>query len=148
MSSAIFTGACEDSHLMVGSRYGSDDLVQVDTYGGGDDAAWRSVDWREHQRWVTLPTGPVNTIELGSGPPVVFVHGLGGSWTNWLEQLPEFARDHRVLTFDLPAFGASPVPDGEDLSIPAQADAVAALMAERGIEEATVVGNSMGGFIA
>jgi pimeloyl-ACP methyl ester carboxylesterase len=148
MSSAIRIPECEDSPLMVDSRYGSDDLVRVDTYGGGGDAAWRSVDWREHQRWVTLPGGPVSTIELGSGPPIVFVHGLGGSWTNFLEQLPEFARDHRVLTLDLPGFGASPLPEGEDVSIPAQADVVAAVMAERGIEEATVVGNSMGGFIA
>ena len=34
----------------------------------------------------------MNTIELGEGAGIVFVHGLSGSWPNWLEQLPVFAR--------------------------------------------------------
>src|SRR5258706_10910478 len=54
--------------------------------------------------------GPVNVIEYGEGPPLVFVHGLGGSWPNWLEQLPHFGRSRRVIAMDLPGFGHSPMP--------------------------------------
>jgi pimeloyl-ACP methyl ester carboxylesterase len=139
--------ACEDIHPMSDSSL-DHPLIHTDGYGGGDDAAWRGVDWREHQRWIELPEGPVNTITMGDGPPMVFIHGLGGSWTNWLEQLPAFAEDFRVVTMDLPGFGASPLPASGELSIPAYADVVAAVLAELEIDSATIVGNSMGGFIA
>src|SRR5437588_683276 len=62
-----------------------------DGYGPSGRSAWLDVDWRQHQRWLRLHDRPVNVIELGAGPPVVFVHGLSGSWQNWLEQLPVFA---------------------------------------------------------
>ena len=88
----------------------------------------------------------VNVIELGSGPPIVFVHGLSGSWQNWLEQLPVFARDHRVVTFDLPGFGASEMPS-EAITISGYARFVDELMTALGMSSAAVVGNSMGGFI-
>jgi pimeloyl-ACP methyl ester carboxylesterase len=105
------------------------------------------IDWREHQRWVMVDGQPVNTVELGSGPPVVFVHGLSGSWPNWLEQLPVFAADHRVLALDLPGFGHSPMP-ADEISIAGYARLLDGLLAERGIGAAAVVGNSMGGFIS
>ncbi len=108
---------------------------------------WREVDWPSHQRWVTVAGGPLNVIELGEGPPVLFVHGLCGSWQNWLEQLPAFAREHRVIAVDLPGFGRSAMP-GERISIAGYARIVDELCATLGIDAATVVGNSMGGFIA
>jgi pimeloyl-ACP methyl ester carboxylesterase len=105
------------------------------------------VDWRAHQRWVIVDGQPVNTIELGEGPPLVFVHGLSGSWQNWLEQLPVLADRHRVLAMDLPGFGHSPMPH-EEISIAGYARLLDRLLGERGIDAAAVVGNSMGGFIA
>jgi pimeloyl-ACP methyl ester carboxylesterase len=115
-------------------------------YGPSGRSPWLDVDWREHQRWVTIDRRRVNVIELGSGPPVVFIHGLSGSWQNWLEQLPVFARDHRVLTFDLPGFGASQMPR-EKITIRGYGRFVDALLGELGVNSAAVVGNSMGGFI-
>ena len=50
-------------------------------------------------------------------PPLVFIHGLSGCWQNWLENIPVFARDHRVIAIDLPGFGDSPMP-AEKISIP------------------------------
>jgi pimeloyl-ACP methyl ester carboxylesterase len=115
-------------------------------YGPVGRSPWLDVDWREHQRWLTIGGRQVNVIELGSGPPVVFIHGLAGSWQNWLEQLPVFAREHRVVAFDLPGFGASEMP-AEKLSIPGYGRFVDALLDELGVAAAAVVGNSMGGFI-
>ena len=115
-------------------------------YGPSGRSPWLDVDWREHQRWVTIDRRRVNVIELGSGPPVVFIHGLSGSWQNWLEQLPVFARDHRVITFDLPGFGASQMPR-EKITIRGYGHFVDALLDELGVSSAAVVGNSMGGFI-
>jgi pimeloyl-ACP methyl ester carboxylesterase len=120
--------------------------AQRSRYGPDGRSPWLDVDWRAHQRWVLLDDGPVNTIELGEGPPIVFVHGLSGSWPNWLEQLPVLARGHRVLALDLPGFGHSPMPAGE-ISIAAYARLLDKLMAAREMDAAAVVGNSMGGFI-
>src|SRR3954451_24623513 len=82
-------------------------------YGPDGRSPWLDVDWREHQRWVIAEGCPVNVIDLGEGPPMVFIHGLGGSWQNWLEQLPVFAAGHRCVAFDLPGFGESPRPEDE-----------------------------------
>src|ERR1700728_1342873 len=79
-------------------------------YGPRGRSAWLDVDWREHQRWVLVDGEPVNVIELGSNEahggalPLVFVHGLSGSWPNWLEQLPVLAARRRVIAMDLPGF--------------------------------------------
>ncbi len=120
---------------------------RVETYGRRGRAPWQAIDWREHQRWETLGGHAVNVIDLGSGDPILWVHGLGGSWQNWLEQLPEFAAEHRCVALDLPGFGASPLPD-EDISIAGYGRALAGLLERLRIPRATVVGNSMGGFIA
>jgi pimeloyl-ACP methyl ester carboxylesterase len=116
-------------------------------YGPTGRSPWLDVDWRSHQRWLEIGRRRVNVIELGSGPPVVFVHGLSGSWQNWLEQLPVFARDHRVVAVDLPGFGASEMPDWQ-ISISGYGRWLDALYDALGIDVAAVVGNSMGGFIS
>jgi pimeloyl-ACP methyl ester carboxylesterase len=115
-------------------------------YGPSGRSPWLDMDWREHQRWVTIDGRRVNVIELGSGPPVVFIHGLSGSWQNWLEQLPVVAREHRVIAFDLPGFGESEMPR-EKITISGYGRFVDALLDELGAGTVAVVGNSMGGFI-
>lgn len=111
------------------------------------DAPWLSVDWRRHQRWVHVDGRPVNVVEVGSGEPVVFVHGLGGNWTNWLEQLPVIGTGWRAIALDLPGFGHSPMPAAQ-ISISGYAAAVTGAMDALGIPSATLVGNSMGGEIS
>jgi pimeloyl-ACP methyl ester carboxylesterase len=116
-------------------------------YGKHDPPApWIGIDWRQHQRWVQVQGCPINVIEIGSGEPVLFVHGLGGSWPNWLEQLPVLASGRRAIAFDLPGFGDSPMP-AEPISIPLYARVVAGLMDALQIPSAAIVGNSMGGEI-
>jgi len=110
-------------------------------------SAWLDIDWRKHQRWIIVNDRAVNVIELGEGPPVVFVHGLAGSWQNWLEQLPTFARSHRVVALDLPGFGRSPMPL-EQITISLYARVLEQVLAVLGIDAAAVVGNSMGGFVS
>jgi pimeloyl-ACP methyl ester carboxylesterase len=115
-------------------------------YGPVGRSPWLDVDWREHQRSVTVDGRQVNVVELGSGPPIVFIHGLSGSWQNWLEQVPVFAREHRVIAFDLPGFGGSEMPR-QKISISGYGRLVNTLLDELGVGSAAVVGNSMGGFI-
>jgi pimeloyl-ACP methyl ester carboxylesterase len=128
-------------------RNPSDEAGVPAPYGPAGRSPWLDVDWREHQRWVSVEGAVLNTIEMGDGPPLVFVHGLSGSWPNWLEQVPVLADEHRVIAVDLPGFGSSPMPSRE-ISISGYARSLERLFAELGIDAAAVVGNSMGGFIA
>jgi pimeloyl-ACP methyl ester carboxylesterase len=130
-----------------------------DAYGPGGRSAWLDVDWRLHQRWVMIAGHPVNIVDLGPSDhgaclypddattPLLFVHGLSGSWQNFLENLPCFADRHRVIALDLPGFGATPLTD-QKVTIPAYARVIVELMDVLGLPSACLVGNSMGGFIA
>ncbi|HEX4734378.1 MAG TPA: alpha/beta fold hydrolase [Thermoleophilaceae bacterium] len=118
----------------------------IDTYGPTGRSAWLDIDWREHQRWVQVAGAPVNVIDIGEGDPIVFVHGLSGAWVNWLENIPHFARDHRVIAMDLPGFGHSPMP-AEKISVSGYGQIVDELLGALDVDRAVIVGNSMGGFI-
>jgi pimeloyl-ACP methyl ester carboxylesterase len=118
-----------------------------DGYGPDGRTEWLDIDWRQHLRSTAVDGARVNWIEMGEGPPLVFVHGLSGCWQNWLENIPHFARRHRVIAIDLPGFGESELPH-EDISIPGYGQFVDAFLEEIGVERATIVGNSMGGFIS
>jgi pimeloyl-ACP methyl ester carboxylesterase len=122
--------------------------IDPGAYGPSGRSAWMDIDWREHRRFVEIDGRRVNVVALGEGEPeMVFVHGLAGSWQNWLENLPHFAeRGHRVVAFDLPGFGASEAPR-EKISIPGYGRFVDALLDRLEVGPAVLVGNSMGGFI-
>jgi len=119
------------------------------TYADGDDASWMSVDWPAMTRRVLVEGREVNTIDTGGDdrPVLVFVHGLSGTWQNWLLNIPAFMDSHRVIAPDLPGFGESPMPR-EKISIRLYARILDGLLRSLGVESAVVVGNSMGGFVA
>jgi pimeloyl-ACP methyl ester carboxylesterase len=118
-------------------------------YGATADPRWRSIDWREELRTVRVDGTPVNHVDLGSGDrePVVFVHGLGGQWQNWLENIPRVAQERRVLALDLPGFGLTPAPP-DRITIPGYGRFVDAFCDRLDLGEVAMVGNSMGGYIA
>jgi pimeloyl-ACP methyl ester carboxylesterase len=115
---------------------------------GNPDPEWLRVDWREHLHRVELPGAEVNYVEMGEGEPVIFVHGLAGCWRNWLENIPYFARTHRVIVPDLPGFGHSPMPSWE-ITMANYGRMLHDLCERLGLDHvAALVGNSMGGFIS
>jgi pimeloyl-ACP methyl ester carboxylesterase len=119
-----------------------------DTYCDGEDATWQSVDWPSLTRRLPVLGRSVNVVDTGGDLPVmVFVHGLGGRWQNWLLNIPAFMGSHRVIAPDLPGFGESEMP-AEEISISGYAKVVDALLGELGVESAVFVGNSMGGFVS
>lgn len=94
----------------------------------------------------------VNGVELayellGTGAPLVMIHGAQGDQTMFANLASEFAVRFRVLTFDQRGSGLSEKPD-VDYSIPLLADDTAALMEQVGFSAAHVLGVSMGGTIA
>jgi len=115
---------------------------------GDDTPAWLGIDWREHLGSIEIGGARVNYASIGEGPAILFVHGLGGCWQNWLENMPRMAElGFRAVALDLPGFGASPMPPW-GISIPDYGRLVGDFRDALGLGECTLVGNSMGGFIA
>jgi len=118
------------------------------TYADGDDSTWMEVDWASFTRRLPVDGRAVHVIDTGGdGPPMLFVHGLGGVWQNWLLNIPAFMGSHRCVALDLPGFGQSALPAGE-VSIQGYARVVDDVCRQLGIDEPVVVGNSMGGFVS
>jgi pimeloyl-ACP methyl ester carboxylesterase len=118
-------------------------------YGTTAEPDWRGVDWLAHLHRVEVDGTQVNYVDIGEGElePIVFVHGLGGQWQNWLENIPRAAQERRVIALDLPGFGLSPMPP-EGLTIPGYGRHVDALCEKLGLGRVDMIGNSMGGFVA
>lgn len=119
---------------------------------GVSDGEWLRISWNEYMHSVSVDSAlgetEVSYVEIGEGPAVLFVHGLGGSWRNWLENIPAFARNHRVVALDLPGFGLSPMPPNP-LTMKAYGELVVNFADRLGLDRKTaLVGHSMGGFIA
>ena len=118
-------------------------------YGTTATPDWRGIDWLAHLKRVEVDGTPVNYVDIGEGElePIVFVHGLGGQWQNWLENIPRAAQERRVIALDLPAFGLSP-PPRDGITIPGYGRCVDTVCDKLGLGRVDMVGNSMGGFVA
>jgi pimeloyl-ACP methyl ester carboxylesterase len=82
----------------------------------------------------------------GAGPPLVLVHGLGGTVENWRAIAPPLTASHRVLVPDLPGHGHSaPLPEVRDVD--ALAEAVLALVDAEEMVGAVWIGHSLGGVV-
>jgi pimeloyl-ACP methyl ester carboxylesterase len=85
--------------------------------------------------------------EVGAGPPLLLLHGLGDCHRTWRRALPELASHHRVILPDLPGHGLSGRPDAP-YTLAWYADTLRGLMDALEVEHASVVGHSFGGGIA
>ncbi len=79
----------------------------------------------------------------GSGSPVLVLHGLFGSATNWRAAARQLAQSYRVITVDLRNHGRSP--HHAEMTYPLMARDLEMLMDEIGLRRAAMVGHSMGG---
>jgi pimeloyl-ACP methyl ester carboxylesterase len=84
--------------------------------------------------------------ELGEGPPLLLINGLGAHTAMW-DTLERTLDGFRILEFDLPGAGRSDVPR-RPVSVRRLARVAAAVMDRFGVERADVVGYSMGGIVA
>jgi pimeloyl-ACP methyl ester carboxylesterase len=98
-------------------------------------------------RTVTLHGRPVTYVQAGSGPVLLLIHGMGGTFENWQAVIEPLARAHTVVAPDLPGHGSS-APGAGDYSIGALAAGLRDLLIALGHERATLVGHSLGGGIA
>ncbi|MDR0780173.1 MAG: alpha/beta fold hydrolase, partial [Pseudomonadales bacterium] len=92
-----------------------------------------------------------NYHDLGSGPPVLMIHGSGpgvSAWANWRLAMPELARRARVIAPDMAGFGFTERPPGFVYRMDAWVAQALGLLDALGIEKTDLVGNSFGGGLA
>lgn len=109
--------------------------------------------WRDpalgEPRDLDLPGGPLRVFEAGSGPPIVFVHGLLVNANLWRGVVSRLAPDFHCVALDMPLGSHElALPEGAPAGAPAAAEMVADALDALGLQEATLVGNDSGGAIA
>lgn len=89
----------------------------------------------------------VRYADLGSGTPVLLIHGLGGSIESWTNNIEELAKTMRVIAIDLPGFGRS---DKLKISytIKFYRDFIVDFLKQLQIGKISMVGSSLGGHVA
>ena len=101
-------------------------------------------------RTAEVPAGTIDYRERGTGPPVVFVHGVGVNGDLWRKVVPELANaGHRCIAPDLPLGAHSrPLREDADLSLPGLARIVADFLTALDLQDVTIVANDTGGAVA
>ena len=86
--------------------------------------------------------------ELGSGPPVLLLHGWPTSSFLWREVMPPIARGNRVLALDLPGFGGSGKPLDARYDFEFFSRAIDGFLTAAGVDRVALAGHDLGGPIA
>ncbi|MDT4969420.1 MAG: hypothetical protein QOJ64_4157 [Acidobacteriota bacterium] len=97
--------------------------------------------------FVTIYGAKIHYVESGTGPVVVLLHGLGGNSGNWVFNIPVLAQKYRVIVPDQLGFGKSDKPL-INYRIATFVDFLDAFLKQLKVERASIVGNSLGGWVA
>jgi triacylglycerol lipase len=96
---------------------------------------------------ITVFGEAIHYFDMGSGPVVVLLHGLGSRKEDWLPVLEPMAQKFRLLVPDQIGFGRSDKPL-LDYSIQTYVDFLNEFLRQLKVEKASLVGESLGGWIA
>jgi pimeloyl-ACP methyl ester carboxylesterase len=136
--------------VAVGSVLFAGSLAACGTKIMATDVPWQPPPYFAQECYADVDGVRVCYLEAGveHDDAVVFVHGWSGNVHNWWDQYEAFSRDHHVLIFDLPGHGKSDKGADVHVTMDSLVETVVSLMTLRGIERATLVGNSAGGNVA
>ena len=101
------------------------------------------------EKTATVFGAKINYVEAGdpAKPKVILLHGLGGSIANWQTNIAAIAQNYHVIALDQIGFGKSDKPMLK-YRVGTFVDFLDKFMSELKIEKASLVGNSMGGWVA
>lgn len=88
----------------------------------------------------------IRYVAMGSGDPVLLLHGFGECAETWIFSLENLSKHFKVYAVDLPGHGLSDKPKIA-YSLPAAAEFIDHFMQKMGLERASIVGHSLGGII-
>lgn len=108
--------------------------------GGGESAA-------DAPRMIAIGDRELRYGKMGEGPPVVLIHGFGGSLESWMFNQPALAEHHAAYALDLPGHGESSKAVGAG-DVKAMAEAVLAFLDAASLDRVHLAGHSLGGATA
>ncbi len=95
------------------------------------------------------PSGRLNFVRRGEGPPLLLLHSLGGTLAQWTPVMDRLAAEREVVAVDMPGFGGSPsLPTGIEPSAANLATAVLDFYESLGLERPALAGISLGSWVA
>lgn len=103
---------------------------------------------REASAFVQIGGKRWHVQTMGSGPPLLLLHGTGASVHSWRGLMPLLAQSHTVIAPDLPRHAFTTGHDAYAMSLPAMAGEIAALMKALKAEPAAIIGHSAGAAVA
>jgi pimeloyl-ACP methyl ester carboxylesterase len=99
--------------------------------------------------FVVVDGVPIHYVRLGSGPPVVLIHGASGNLREWtFRAAPKLAERYTIIAFDRPGHGLSGWPGEAGVTLSLQAALLRKALAQLGISRAVLIGHSYGGSVA
>jgi triacylglycerol lipase len=99
------------------------------------------------EKWATVFGAKIRYLEAGTGPVVILLHGLGGDSSNWASTIGPLSQKYRVIVPDQIGFGKSDKPM-LNYRVATLVDFLDGLYKQLGVQKASLVGNSLGGFTA
>lgn len=104
----------------------------------------------EHRRYATTPCGEISYLDVGTGRPAVFIHGILVNALLWRHVIAAVAGDQRrCIAVDLPGHGHTPpVPAHADVTLTGLARRVIELCDQLGLDRFDLVANDTGGAVA
>ncbi len=105
------------------------------------------MDVARERGWVERPDCRLYYERTGSGPALVFAHGLGGNHLSWWQQVPALSAHYTCVTYSHRGFAPSTAPESGP-EVAAFGGDLAALIAHLGLRDVVVIGQSMGGWSA
>jgi pimeloyl-ACP methyl ester carboxylesterase len=121
--------------------------TRLERYRAAEARLWRAYDLDPVERFVETADGAghLRVVDVGTGDPVLFIPGTGGTGPYWAPLVRELAADHRCLLLDRPGWGLSTPADYRRGSYgQIAAETVTRVLDGLEIELADVVGASIG----
>jgi len=112
------------------------------------EAGMNLAEYAGNRQQADTKSGPVGYIDVGSGRPALFVHGVGTSGLLWRNVIGALKEERRCIALDLPLHGRTPVRPGQDLSLTGLANVVEDFCAALGLTGVDLVANDTGGAVA
>ncbi len=122
-------------------------LVLLLVLGTGVPASGQTAAGQPPDKTIAVFGQSIHYWDVGSGPVVVLLHGLGSRKEDWMPVLEPLSQKHRLLVPDQIGFGRSDKPL-LDYNIQTYVDFLSEFLRELKVEKASLVGESLGGWIA
>jgi pimeloyl-ACP methyl ester carboxylesterase len=102
----------------------------------------------DHRHRITTPSADLSYVDVGTGPPALFVHGVGTNAYLWSGVVPTLTDMRRCIAVDLPLHGQSPAGPDQQVTIGAFAQVLAELCDGLNLAEVDLVAHDTGGAFA